>query len=829
MKKKLLSLLLTLAMLLPCLPVTASAEEEVSPWAGDDGIIKVLAIGNSYTKDNFYYFDQVERAQDPDDNVKMVVGYLYQGGKVLPVHASNAVNNVPAYIYYKYDRTVSDKYVETHDATTLMGLLDEDWDLISIQLSPSPVFGAPDENGLDTLVDFIQANKTNPKAKIGRHFTWAFAEPYRYTGSAKDAFINDFQGDPLTLYKTIAGTAKTCLETRDDIEFLVPSGTTMQNLRDGIFGDNLQRDNYHLNPFGRTMASYTWYAFLTGKPLESINLTKTSWDPSPYERNALMEAVNNAIANPFEVTPPTVTQPDPRPVYYVLEERSKEGGEVKAYDVNDPTEIVTVKYTGTNNTTRANVFCRLNDDGVLDAQLLFNWAPNAAYHNYYQGYDAEIGTLILADGTAAMGGHTGAASCGITCTPSTNSGGRELSYYVMDTPLTTPVIDISGEDHGLKTLQDIIDLSATHRIRMNHYSYNNGAPAILFVDEVVKMDTPAYDLQDGDVVFIPGTASVGAVCEAYVMKSATAAVGDKVSVTIPQNAPKATGNKGNTTGRFWQMMGDELKIINGMWYSHNKQGDPALTSHQYGYHDNLVDYGSDYITLEQHAEHLGGKAKCGWNFTQACGTNDSRGRECASKLQTTADFKIIDLRADVLVGKIAPATTKKDVSYLFKTNSAVVNTFVPDGTKEGGTAAAIIVIDNSGYLTRGEVMQTLYEKAGKPEVTANITFTDVPADSTYYDAVSWAANQKYASGYGDGTFGVNDNVTVEQLSVILWNYMGRPEDDVRLDQIGEHSHWALDSLHWSIAQKVITSIPYDVVGDAAARVETVRVLNDYLK
>ena len=81
----------------------------------------------------------------------------------------------------------------------------------------------------------------------------------------------------------------------------------------------------------------------------------------------------------------------------------------------------------------------------------------------------------------------------------------------------------------------------------------------------------------------------------------------------------------------------------------------------------------------------------------------------------------------------------------------------------------------------------------------------------------------------DGTFGLNDNVTIEQLSVILWNYMGRPEDDVRLDQIGTHSHWALNSLHWSIATKVFAEVPYDEVGDLAPRVQTVKMLTDYLK
>ena len=71
--------------------------------------------------------------------------------------------------------------------------------------------------------------------------------------------------------------------------------------------------------------------------------------------------------------------------------------------------------------------------------------------------------------------------------------------------------------------------------------------------------------------------------------------------------------------------------------------------------------------------------------------------------------------------------------------------------------------------------------------------------------------------------------TVEQLAVMLWNYLGHPEDAVALDQIGEHSRWALQALHWAVAKKVFAGVPYDVVGDAAPRVETVKMLVDYLK
>lgn len=50
-----------------------------------------------------------------------------------------------------------------------------------------------------------------------------------------------------------------------------------------------------------------------------------------------------------------------------------------------------------------------------------------------------------------------------------------------------------------------------------------------------------------------------------------------------------------------------------------------------------------------------------------------------------------------------------------------------------------------------------------------------------------------------------------------------------LDAIGPHSRWTLNSLHWLIATKVFAGIPYDKVGENAPRVQTVKMLADYLK
>lgn len=77
-------------------------------------------------------------------------------------------------------------------------------------------------------------------------------------------------------------------------------------------------------------------------------------------------------------------------------------------------------------------------------------------------------------------------------------------------------------------------------------------------------------------------------------------------------------------------------------------------------------------------------------------------------------------------------------------------------------------------LTRGMLIQVLYQHAGKPAAGGSRSFTDVPDGSWCSGAVAWAAESGIASGYGDGRFGPNDRITREQAAAILWRYAGSP-------------------------------------------------------
>ena len=74
-------------------------------------------------------------------------------------------------------------------------------------------------------------------------------------------------------------------------------------------------------------------------------------------------------------------------------------------------------------------------------------------------------------------------------------------------------------------------------------------------------------------------------------------------------------------------------------------------------------------------------------------------------------------------------------------------------------------------LTRGMIVTMLYNMENHPSVKGTSKFSDVQNKNVYfYNAVVWASNNKVVSGYANGKFGPDDNITREQLATILYNY-----------------------------------------------------------
>jgi len=136
-------------------------------------------------------------------------------------------------------------------------------------------------------------------------------------------------------------------------------------------------------------------------------------------------------------------------------------------------------------------------------------------------------------------------------------------------------------------------------------------------------------------------------------------------------------------------------------------------------------------------------------------------------------------------------------------------------------------------MTRAMAVGILYNLEGKPEVSAEVKFSDVKTGAWYVSAVNWAAEKSIVSGYNDGTYGVDKNVTREQLAVILWNYAGKPESTKDLsgyadaDQI---SGYAKQAMAWTNEMGIINGMKNETLnpGGAATRAQVAQMMMNYL-
>ncbi len=133
-------------------------------------------------------------------------------------------------------------------------------------------------------------------------------------------------------------------------------------------------------------------------------------------------------------------------------------------------------------------------------------------------------------------------------------------------------------------------------------------------------------------------------------------------------------------------------------------------------------------------------------------------------------------------------------------------------------------------LTRAQVVQVLYNKEGQPALNGQAhNFSDVPAGQWYNNAITWASNRGIVSGYGGGVFKPDDPVTLEQVFVILWNYMGNPPLTGDADAVGPHSEWAGNAIGWAQAVGLMDDLPFRLVTDPANRAQTAQMLMNLVR
>ena len=127
-------------------------------------------------------------------------------------------------------------------------------------------------------------------------------------------------------------------------------------------------------------------------------------------------------------------------------------------------------------------------------------------------------------------------------------------------------------------------------------------------------------------------------------------------------------------------------------------------------------------------------------------------------------------------------------------------------------------------LNRAMFATVLYRMAGKPKVDFTEKFSDVEPGKWYSNAIIWANENKIVDGYLDGSYGINKNITREQIAKMLYEYARVRGYDISqrkslsdfTDQAAVNS-WAVKYMQWATAVEMITGKPND--GGATYRMD----------
>lgn len=132
-------------------------------------------------------------------------------------------------------------------------------------------------------------------------------------------------------------------------------------------------------------------------------------------------------------------------------------------------------------------------------------------------------------------------------------------------------------------------------------------------------------------------------------------------------------------------------------------------------------------------------------------------------------------------------------------------------------------------ITRAEFIKLLVGSGDGLKQGTEQIFSDVNKDSWYYDYVNTAYFEGYATGYEDGSFAPSDNITRQDMAVLIYRYLGSPETVLDLAQFSdseEISDYAKTAVSYLYGKNVINGMGDGTFSpkDRATRAEAAQMI-----
>lgn len=194
-------------------------------------------------------------------------------------------------------------------------------------------------------------------------------------------------------------------------------------------------------------------------------------------------------------------------------------------------------------------------------------------------------------------------------------------------------------------------------------------------------------------------------------------------------------------------------------------------------------------------------------------------------------FSLYVVGTDALAKWVNPFGDIKESHWFYEAVRFVSANKLMQGTKE-------TAFDPKGKTTRGMIVTTLWRMENQPKAVKEITFTDVKRGEYYHDAVAWAAEKGIVSGYAAEKFGPEDSITREQLAVILHNYAASKGyktstagDLSAFSDAGAIHKWGKEAIAWANGESLINGTGNNLLDPAgtAERSQVAAILQRFVE
>ena len=248
--------------------------------------MNILCVGNSFAVDASTYVHQIAKHLGFDINIHV----LYIPGCPINLHWKNFNTKDKAYEFYINGSKTPAMWCDIFE-----GLKYTKYDYITFQQRSGD--SGDETTFFPELTQLMEGIREYSDATYLLHKTWSYAKEFSHDkyGSNpldQDAMDNDIKNAYINVSK------------KSGIKYIIPSGEAIRLAR-LKFGDNLNRDGYHLNERARTLVGILWVLYFTNAKVDDIS----NFAPSGYsydevtppvdkeELNVLLEIAKNAIDN----------------------------------------------------------------------------------------------------------------------------------------------------------------------------------------------------------------------------------------------------------------------------------------------------------------------------------------------------------------------------------------------------------------------------------------------------------------------------------------------------------------------------------------------------